>query len=162
MAIHTLAIVLMPVSQAAAWYGVFKKPLYPTVALFALFYALWAMYNRFLDGDDSELGMISMGLLALAAYYEHREFSMAACVLVLVNFLYPAYYVLLQWNAVTLLAKVKGPVLNPIKGLVWAYMFKLYFVSNIGLWGTVLYKMYKKEDNGSASGYLPISMPWSR
>ena len=143
MAISTIATALMPISQAVAWYAVLAtKPLsYPNVMYTALFYCLWALYNRYIAGVTQELGQYSMGFMTVAAYFQNRPVSMIAATVVLLNFLLPAYYILYKWGLKELAENVKNDTSR--KGIIWAIVFKTYFVSQIGLWCTILFKLYR-------------------
>ena len=148
MSVNLMKTSLMPISQAVSWYLVSYQPLYPSVFKISTFYCLWALYNKYLAGQKQELGHISMGMLAVATFLEKRNFSIAANVLVLANFLLPSYYVL-SWSAKKLATTVKKS--DTDQAILWAYVFKAYFVSSIFLWGTVLYKFIYNRDS-----YRPV------
>jgi hypothetical protein len=152
MAINTVAMSLMPISQVVSWYLVLNKPLYPSVASIASFFCLWALYNRYIQGQK-ELGQYSMGLAVLATCYKHRPFSMAATGLILVNFVVPAYFILYKWDAAELAKTVKKDTSS--LAILWAKVFKAYFVSNICLWSTVFYKLYHNEGSPTYT-QLPV------
>ena len=135
----------MPTSQVAAWFAVLRCPLYPSVFYTALFYCLWALYNKYLGGVDQELGHYTMGLLALASFFHHRKSSMAATCLVLLNFIVPSYFILYKWDLTELAATVKNDTSE--KAIVWAVVFKAYFVSQIALWSVVFYKLLGYHEN---------------
>lgn len=137
MSVNLIKTSLMPISQAVSWYLVLYQPLYPSVLKISTFYCLWALYNKYLAGQKEELGHISMGMLAVATFLEKRNFSIAANVLVLANFLLPSYFVL-SWSAKKVATTIKKS--DTDQAILWAYVFKAYFVSSICLWGTVLYK----------------------
>jgi hypothetical protein len=154
MPINIIATSLMPISQAVSWYMVLNQPLYRSVFAIALFYCLWALYNRFLAGVTQELGQYSMGLAALATWYKSRPLSMAAACLVLLNFGVPAYYILWKWDATEVAKMIKNDTSE--LAIVWARVFKAYFVSSIALWITILYKFYR---SGGTESYeeLPLN-----
>lgn len=180
MAISILATALMPLSQCIAWYMVaFDTPrttrtpptyttllessssppsarlihFYQVVCGIASFYCLWALYNRYLGGAVQELGHFSMGSVAVATYFQHLIASMMASTLVILNFLLPSYFILWHWNAATLAETVKGN--TSTLGIAWAYVFKMYFVSQILLWSTILYKFLRhRHDHPS----VPIGL----
>lgn len=147
MAVNTFTMALMPISQAASWYAVLRKPLFPSLFFIALFYCLWAVYNKYFGGSPQELGHISMGILALTAFFRHRKSTMVAVCIVLLNFLLPAYLILIAWGPHKLAIQVKDDA--SAKGLLWAIIFKLYFVSHIGLWIFVLMRLYHSDENGN-------------
>jgi hypothetical protein len=150
--VNVVGMALMPASQAVAWYLILQKSLYPSVFKVSAFYCAWALYNKYLGGQTKELGHISMGLLALAAYAERKYPTIAATALVLANFGIPAYY-LLAWSPSELAEKVKGDTSH--LAIVWARIFKAYFVSNLGLWSTVLYKLIK-NNVGPSYQHVPV------
>jgi hypothetical protein len=142
MAISTIGLSLMPISQCVAWYWVRTTPmpaLYSSVSEIAAFYCAWALYNRYRAGVKLELGHFSMGVAAVTAYFQNRIAAMIGGTLVLCNFLVVAP-MLLQWDAKTLAEKFKQDT-SP-KGILWAYTFKCYFASQILLWSFVLYSFF--------------------
>lgn len=151
MAVSLITTTLMPVSQAVAWFLVFEQELYSSIFKVSLFYCLWALYNKYLGGLPQELGHISMGFLALSAYYRNRTSSMIACGLVFFNFAAPAILIVVAWSPEKLAEKVKKDTSSA--GIMWAYIFKLYFVSNMALWGNVLYKLYTTNDGATSSPF---------
>ena len=156
---------LMPLSQCVAWYfvmdirGISRNAaayttleqahspllynLYQVVCRIASFYCLWALYNRYIGGAVQELGQFSMGATALATYCQNWTASMITSLLVLLNFLLPSYFILWKWDAATLAETVKQD--SSALGMVWAYIFKVYFVSQILLWCTILSKLYRNK-----------------
>ena len=141
MSINIATTALMPVSQVIAWFLVLRAPLSFSIWRIAAFYCAWAIYNRF-SGNPRELAFISMGTLAAASYHGNRMASLAGTVLVFLNYAGPGVLVF-KWSAATLAKKVKGSKTNA--GILWAYVFKLYFLSNIILWGTVFYKIWEVQ-----------------
>ena len=147
MAISNIGLGLMPLSQCVAWYWVRTTPmpaLYTNVSELAAFYCAWALYNRYLAGSKQELGHFSMGAAMVTTYFQHRWASLVGGSLVLLNFLLVAPIVLWQWDAATLAQKVKRDTSS--KGILWAYTFKGYFVSQILLWSTILYNFYLYQE----------------
>lgn len=133
--------IVMPASQAISWYLILKTSnnnLYRSVCLVSVFYGVWALYNRYWAGLAQELGQYSMGTLAVASYCQSRTASLVGASLVLINYALPAYFVLIQWSARTLAETIK----NDETAIVWACVFKLYFVSNLLLWPVVINKLY--------------------
>ena len=136
---------LMPLSQAIAWYMVLQlRPLLPQVFRIALFYCVWALYNKYFGGIPQELGHISMGLLALAAYTNHRRGSIAATALVLINYLL-ALGIIVTYSAHDLSTKMKKR--DDWLGHSWAYTFQLYVLSNLALWTLVLVELVQQPSD---------------
>lgn len=151
MSINKATMALMPTSQAVAWYLVmihnnssdkqqFGITFYPSISSIAFFYCAWALYNRYLGGNVQELGQYTMGLLSIATYFQNFIGSIVATGLVLFNFLLVSYFVLIKWNSEELARNVKNDTSS--LAIIWAKVFKTYFVSNICLWSVVLYKFY--------------------
>jgi hypothetical protein len=145
MPINIIATSLMPISQAVAWYLVLRngdgQPNYSMFAGIAGFYCAWALYNRYLGDLKQELGQYSMGLMVLACGWSQNRFaSMAACGLILVNYAVPIG-VVFPLSAHDMAQKFRKDT-RPI-AIAWAYIFKLYLISNVGLWSTVLYQLYQ-------------------
>ncbi|GKY99792.1 hypothetical protein MPSEU_000933000 [Mayamaea pseudoterrestris] len=133
---------LMPASQAVAWYLVLRqRPLLAQVWKIALFYCIWALHNKYADGVTQELGQYSMGLLALAAYFNHRRASIAATVLVLINYLL-ALGIILSLTAHDMAMKSKNR--DDWLGMTWAHTFQLYVLSNLALWTLVLVELMQQ------------------
>ena len=152
MAISIIALALMPISQVVSWYLVLsdqRPPLYTAIFRISSFYCAWAIYNRFFVAPQ-ELGYISMGCLIVASYFEKRTWSMAAVALILVNFILPAFMIF-PASAAELAMAVKND--DSQLGMVWAWVFKLYFVSHISLWCLVFSKLNKTNDSSYAVIY---------
>lgn len=141
MPVNVVATSLMPISQAVSWTLVLQQgpPNYPVLAGVAGFYCAWALYNRYLNGIPQELGQYSMGCMVIAGLCQHRFASLAACGLILLNF-GAALGLVGLWNAETLARRIKKDTRRI--SIVWAYIFKLYLISNLALWSTVFYKIY--------------------
>jgi hypothetical protein len=152
MTVSVVATALMPISQAVAWYMVLqsniadRRSIYSAVWKISAFYCAWALFNRFFQGVTEELGMYSMGFLAVASFFQKKIFSIIGTVLVLLNFGLPAYSILIAWGPSELAETVKNS--DTELAIIWAYIFKLYFVSNFCLWGLVLRKFSLLEDPG--------------
>lgn len=151
MAINLITMALMPISQGASWYMIIKQSFYPSIFKISIFYAVWALYNRFLMGATLEMGHYSMGIMAVCSVFQKRSACMIACALVLVNFLAFAYWILLLMGPHELAAVFKHDITKT--GLVWAWTFKAYFVSQISLWSFIMWKLIKEPSNRS---YEPI------
>ena len=137
---------LMITSQIGSWLYVVKsssqdsRALYRAVWQLSLFYVAWALYKKMFLGDDHDLGYISFGLLALAAYCERKWFVLAANVLLLANFLL-AVVIIISFDAKTLAQMVKHD--DTLLGVAWALIFEAYIVSSLVLWSYVLYLFYR-------------------
>jgi hypothetical protein len=143
-------LALMPLSQAASWYLILKQALYPSIFKISIFYCLWALYNRFVMGATLEMGHYSMGGMAIASLVQKRTVSIIACLLVLFNFLAFSYWILWSLGVKELALLFKGT--GSTIGIVWAWTFKAYFVSQIALWSHILWKLWKDPN----SPYEPI------
>jgi hypothetical protein len=156
--INPFVTALMPISQTVAWFLVLTQSfdLFKSVSGISAFYCVWALVKRFIQGESKELGHISMGLLAVASFMEKKNFSIAATCLVLGNFALPAFFVF-SWSAQELAHRVKQtktPLDRGIQGsygIIWARIFKAYFLSSICFWGFVLYQFIELP-----SDYRPV------
>ena len=173
MAINIFTMALMPISQSAAWYLVTLYPyhtlnsstgtggsgapsFYNIVSTIACFYCVWALYNRYLGGNVRELGQYTMGILTICTYYHKYIPSIIATCLVLSNFLLPSYFIVIKWNCTELARNVRNDTSSI--AIVWAVIFKLYFISNILLWSFILFKFYKlRTELETNYTELPIS-----
>jgi hypothetical protein len=148
--INPIATALMPISQALAWFFVLSPRfnLNKSVTEIASFYCAWALYKRFVLGDSMEFGYITMGLLAIAAHLENKKLSIAATALVLANFGVFAFSIFTM-SAEDLAQGAKGSTSE--EAIVWAYVFKAYFLSSMCFWSTVLFKYTKLQQ-----AYTPV------
>jgi hypothetical protein len=138
---------LMPLSQAVAWYMILRqRPLLAQVWKIAAFYCVWALYNKYLGGIPQELGHVSMGLLALAAYFNHRKASIAATALVLINYL-AALGIIASLTAHDMSTKMKKR--DDWLGITWAHTFQLYVLSNLALWTLVLVELVQQPSDSN-------------
>lgn len=164
-----IGLLLMGTSNGLAWHMVKSSSsslpvLRSAVWKIALFYTLWALYNRYPGGRDGELGHFSFGLLTLVCIGtahlrdEARRPSLtkiplaAACGLVTLNFCL----------VIPLIFKAGGPfglaklIWNDDSTLVhaWSYGFTAYIVSNQILWSYCVYLFYSLSFNsGEDLGY---------
>ena len=142
MPVNKFTTALMPISQAVCWYLVLhdeKFMIFDSIFYMASFYCLWAIYNR-LFVTPRELGFISTGVLAAGGYLQDRTISMVGLILVEANFAIPASQIL-GWRASQLAHVVK----KDDKAVLWAHIFKLYFISNMLLWSVVLNNVFRIE-----------------
>jgi hypothetical protein len=134
---------LMPLSQAVAWYMILhQRPLLAQVWKIAAFYCIWALYNRYFGGIPQELGHISMGVLAVAAYSNHRRASIAGTALVLINYLL-ALGIIVTYTAHDLAINSKKR--DDWLGMTWAHTFQLYVLSNLALWTMVMVELVQQS-----------------
>jgi hypothetical protein len=86
-----------------------------------------------------------MGLMALACHTppsQRRLYSLVTCGLILFNYLAPII-VVLPMDAATLARKFKKDTRKV--AVTWAYIFKLYLLSNLALWSTIFYQIYQSK-----------------
>ena len=84
------------------------------------------------------MGHYSMGLLAFAAYKNNRRASIAATILVLLNYLL-ALGIIVTMTADDLASKAKKR--DDLFGMAWAHTFQVYVLSNLALWTFVLVEL---------------------
>jgi len=154
-------LALMAVSNAAAWYlvkmesGSSVSTLRSSVWKIALFYTLWALYNRYPGGREGELGHFSFGLLVASCLATQflcgpdipekatRIPLMLSCGLVTLNFSVVLPMILSMGGPKAFAEMVWAG--EPASGLllVWTYTFLLYIASNMVLWLFCCYLFYK-------------------
>jgi hypothetical protein len=134
----------MFLSQVVSWQWVLKLPLYTSVYRLSVFYFLWALYNRYMGGQVHELGHFSFALMAAAAYFEKPRFCMAASLLVFVQYAV-AFYLCFSVSASSWALGIHGETTR--MAVLWAWAFRAYVISNLGLWGTASNKFSKNETN---------------
>ena len=157
-----IGMFLMAASNSVSWYMIYKSSssslsvLRSVVWKIALFYVLWALYNRYPGGRDGELGHFSFGILVLTclgtAYFVDETNNTTkqlwtrvplaiACGLVVLNFSIvvpmivssggPFGIARLIWNEESLLVNV------------WGLAFLFYIASNVILWSYCGYLFFK-------------------
>ena len=174
---------LMIASNVAAWKMVSRTSsstdsLRSAVWKISLFYALWALFNRYVLGRTGELGYVSFGLLAINCKLAHdylpplltlgsnsisnpaQKLEIASCILVVLNFA----------ASIPMIVAAGGPVgfahrvwedASPSSKLaaLWGYTFAAYAGSNIALWSYCGYLFFRLDDddfgysNNSATSY---------
>jgi hypothetical protein len=166
--VKIVPMLLMPISNGVAWYWIYvgtprgdqAYALLQTVWKIALFYMIWALYNKYLGGRPQELGHISTGLLALTAYLQKKYLAMGACGLVILNFALVIPVILSKGlgGMAMLIYKEKTAL-----SMTWAYIFTAYILSNVLLWSYVLYRLYQEvvvpaREGGTTGGvsYTPV------
>lgn len=157
--VRVTGLVLMVLSNAASWHMVTKSAseissLQSSVWKIALFYTLWALFNKYLGGRPQELGHVSFGLLMLSCLVsttKTKAHLLLSCGLVVLNFAV----------VLPLIAQSKGPAGfakavwkgdTSTLAVVWGYVFSSYILSNIGLWSYVLVKFYSLPFAGIVQG----------
>lgn len=141
---------LMVASNAVAWHEILAQSslsdLRSVVCKIALFYTLWALYNKYLVGRK-ELGHYSFGLLT-AACLENPLDSMNTKIALFLS----GGLVLINFAGVLPLMSSMGGVKSFAKKIhrsdskiviVWGYIFAAYIVSNTALWLYCCYLFYK-------------------
>jgi hypothetical protein len=145
--VKIIPMLLMPVSNGVSWYIMHQSPrgdqayaLLQNVWKIALFYMVWALYNKYLNGRPQELGHISTGILALTAYLQKKYLAMGACGLVILNFAVVIPVIIDKGPAgmAKLIYKEKTAL-----SMTWAYIFSAYILSNVVLWSYVMYRLYQ-------------------
>lgn len=150
------SMALMVASQVVSWGYVIQSEgtsLYRAVWQLSLFYMAWALYKKIFLGDENELGHISFGLLAVAAYLERRWFAVAAAVVLVANFLL-AVVIIFSFSPKSLAGMIKHD--DSALGVIWAFIFDAYIFSSIGLWSFVLYRLFYLPDSRFYST-LPVT-----
>lgn len=126
-------MLLMAASQVVAWAMVTALHDVPSLRLnlggLAVFYALWAVRN-FVSVDRRERGMISFGVLAVGCIFALMRVTLLGIGMVWLSYVFVAYMGVATFSA-SKLAYVRKQT------LVWAYVFKLYVLSNLALWPVV-------------------------
>ena len=143
--VSIVGIALMAVSNAVSWYLIVEESSYlsglsSAVWKIALFYTLWALFNRYLAGRTKELGHFSFGPLFLLSLDMAKDGLLSgtkiplliACGLVVLNFAV----------VLPLIASVGTPgdfakkMFKSDEPLVvlWGYAFCAYILSNVALW----------------------------
>jgi hypothetical protein len=135
---------IMPISQSVAWYTIVQPgfPFYNSVCGISAFYCAWAAYKRYLEGNTLELGHYSMGFLALAAFFESRMLTALGTVVVIANTAF-VIRIVFPWSAQKTAKTLKGEETD--LAIAWSYVFKVYLVSLIALYGTILYKLIQMQ-----------------
>lgn len=146
--INPVTTALMPLSQVVAWYLVIRYEqigitFYNAVCPIATFYCIWALYINVIQ-RSVDLGLYTMGAVAIATFYEKKYWTIGGSILVWLNFTLPAIFILILWDAKKTAKTIKNDT-SPT-GITWAYIFKGYFISNIILWSFILYRVIKTDD----------------
>ena len=151
--VNIIGMALMFASNAVAWQAVLAESssslaeLRSVVWKIALFYTLWALYNRYLAGLKKELGHYSFALLTAASLetpldsLESKIPIMFAGMLVLVNFAGVLPLMASMGGIQSFAKKIQRSDSKMV--LVWGYVFAIYIVSNTVLWSYCCYLFYK-------------------
>jgi hypothetical protein len=166
MTIKIVPWLLMPISNITSWVLIVSSPRGDSAAVLlervwkiATFYMLWALYNKYLGGRPQELGHVSMGLMAITAFFRMKYPSMAACALVILNF--AVVVPIIVSNGPKGLAKLLYKDTSALT-MVWAYTFVMYILSNVCLWCYVMYRLYldlvgtSRSTTSGGSAYEPV------
>mmetsp|Transcript_19457 Transcript_19457/g.40013 ORF Transcript_19457/g.40013 Transcript_19457/m.40013 type:complete len:173 (+) Transcript_19457:147-665(+) len=152
--VSTIGMAFMVASNAVAWHEILAQSssslseLRSVVCKIALFYTLWALYNRYPAGRKQELGHYSFSLLT-AACLENPLDSMNTKIALFLS----VGLVLINFAGVLPLMSSMGGVKSFAKKIhrsdskiviVWGYIFAAYIVSNTALWSYCSYLFYKK------------------
>ena len=168
--VNVAGMALMVVSNAVSWHAVAKSLrsldlLRSVVWKIALFYALWALYNRLLGGNSRELGHVSMGLLALSCLATAHSPSscspgaaraalVASCGLVVLNFAAVLPMIVGAGGPAGFAKKVRDSGDASALVAAWGYTFAAYIASNVGMWSLVFARFATLPMNGR-SGFAP-------
>jgi len=149
--VSIIGLGLMVLSNAVAWHEIVAESsswlseLRSVVWKIALFYTLWALYNRYLAGRKQELGHYSFGLLTAASLVNPIDFTkiplLLSCGLVLVNFAGVIPLILSMGGIQAFAKKIHRSDSKMV--IVWGYVFAAYIVSNTALWSYCCYLFYK-------------------
>jgi hypothetical protein len=142
-------LVLLPASQVASfWILLFSPPsltrsvtqpqhLYRGLALVSAFYASWTIYKKLFQGDKSDLGHVTMGLLCAMSLLRRPKLTATATVIVFLHYTLALYLVFVQFSSASALAKAVKKSTSTA-AIVWAWTLRAYVVSNLVLWYQVL------------------------
>ena len=123
-------MLLMVVAQVVAWVMVTTLHEEPSLRLdlggLAVFHALWAVRN-FVYVAKRERGMITYGVLAVGCFFALWRVTLLGIAMVWLSYTFVAWMGVATFSA-SKLAYVRKQT------LVWAYIFKLYVLSNLALW----------------------------
>ena len=103
----------------------------------AVFFFLWALYNKTLGGIPIEAGVYTFPwcVVAYCVWTGHKIvgncIGIFSCLIILGNYGVPAKYVLYEWNTFTLASKRE-------KTIMWARVMKFNIASAMVLWTVVL------------------------
>ena len=172
----------MAASNAVAWHMVSKSsPTSPAslsdlrsaVWKIALFYTLWALYNRYLGGRKQELGHVSFGILLLTCLLTARFGSgssngiatriplVLSCGLVTLNYAVVLPLIAMAGSPSAFAGKV-WKVRNSDDPMIafWGIGFTAYIVSSVVLWCYCSYLFYTlplEAAGGGGYGYGSIA-----
>jgi hypothetical protein len=177
MANPIVGILLMAASNAVSWHVVWAAAhksssasvagLRSVVWKVALFYMLWALYNKYLGGRPQELGHVSFGLLVASCLGTARFQPawtriplVASCLLVLLNFAVVLPFIAKMGGIRAMAKKIKrDPGVSPAMANFWGYSFVAYLVSNVVLWSYCIYLFSKLPLESASSGDREYTTP---
>lgn len=163
--VSIIGMTLMAVTNAVAWHEILAQSssslseLRSVVWKIALFYTLWALYNRYLAGRKQELGHFSFALLTCACLESPLDSLNTK-----IPLLFTSALVMINFAGVLPLMSKIGGIKSFAKKvhrsdskmvIVWGYVFASYIASNTALWSYCCYLFYKYPLEGaieSASG----------
>ena len=159
--VSIIGMVLMAVSNAVSWYLVLEQSssslseLRLVVWKIALFYTLWALYNRYLAGRKKELGHYSFSLFSAAClespadpFRSTKIPLILACGLVIINFAGVLPLMATMGGIQTFAKKIQRNDSKLV--VVWGYIFAAYIASNTALWSYCCYLFFKFPLEASA------------
>lgn len=152
--VSIIGMVLMAVSNAVSWHLVLEQSssslseLRSVVWKIALFYTLWALYNRYLAGRNKELGHYSFSLFTAACLespadpFSDRKIPLIlTCGMVIINFA-GVLPLMASMGGIRTFAKKMHRSDSKIV-IVWGYIFAAYIASNTALWSYCCYLFFK-------------------
>lgn len=147
--ISPIKTALMPLSLGTLWYKTMSSTtetaFLNTLTQGSAFYCVWALYNRYLDGNKNELGHVSTGLMLLATYSRRRWAMLVANALLVANFAVPAFLVL-KIPTSKLVRILKRVSVDEDPGAAWwAVIFKSYLALSAVFWSLTLYRIGREQ-----------------
>lgn len=159
--VNAIGMILMGVSNAFSWYMVLEESssslseLRSVVGKIALFYTLWALYNRYPGRRKTELGHYSFSLFTAACIenpldsFNTKIPLFLTCGLVVINFA-GVLPLMASMGGVQKFAKKIHRNDSKII-LVWGYVFAVYVASNTALWSYCFYLFLKYPLEGNTA-----------
>ncbi len=143
----------MGVSNAVSWHLVLKESSSSLIQLrtvvwkIALFYTLWALYNRYLARKKAERGHYSFSLFTAACIenpldsFQTKIPLLLTCGLVLINFAVVLPLMASMGGVEKFAKKVhrKAHKKDSMLVVVWGYTSAVYIASNTALWSYCFY-----------------------
>lgn len=148
--VNVIGMILMGVSNAVSWHLILKESssslsqLRSVVWKIALFYTLWALYNRYLARRKAELGHHSFALFTAACIENpldsfHTKIPLLlTCGLILINFA-GVFPLMAYLGGIQKFAKKAHRKDTSKMVVVWGYTYAVYVASNVALWSYCFY-----------------------